>query len=151
MKFLIEYTGVAEQRSLTYDVEECSFDIEPTVQEIEFDVVVNKLNLTVTDNGKVVQVWGFSGYNEWVKSDCIVPQRSKGTLKVIDNLDYGVSYRVRQEDFPVYVNPQSGWVCMGDPKKTGQAVEFINNCVAVIDKDQELVSLWLRPQSLPKL
>jgi hypothetical protein len=150
MKFLIGYTGVAEQRTLTYDVEECSFDIEPIVQEIEFDIVLNKLNLTVTNNGKVVQVWGFSGYNEWVKSDCSVPQSKKGTLNVIDNLEYGLSYRIQQEDFPVYVNSQTGWVCIGNPKKTGQAVEFINNCVAVIDSNQEFVSLWLKPQSLPE-
>lgn len=77
MKFLVEYTSIPEQRSLIYDVEECSFDVEPNVQAVDFDIVVNKLNLTVTDNGKVVQVWGYSGYNEWKKSDCIVPQSQK--------------------------------------------------------------------------
>ena len=151
MKFLVEYTGVSEQRTLIYNVEEYSFDVEPTVQEVEFDVVVNKLNLTVIDNGKVVQVWGFSGYYEWKKSDCIVPQSQRGILKVTDNLDYGLSYRVREEDFPVFVNLQSGWVCIGDPKRTGQTVEFINNCIAVIDNNQEFVSLWLKPQSLPDI
>lgn len=38
------------------------FDIEPTVQEINLDIVVNKLNLTVVDNNKVIQVWGFCGF-----------------------------------------------------------------------------------------
>lgn len=151
MKFLVEYTGVSEQRTLIYDVEECSFDVEPTVQEVEFNIVVNRLNLTVANNGNVVQVWGFSGYNEWKKSDCIVPQSRKGVLKVTDNLDYGLSYRVREEDFPVFVNPQSGWVCIGDPKRTGQTVEFINNCIAVVDNYQEFISLWLKPESLPDI
>ena len=68
MKFNVEYTGVAEERVLTYDIEECSFDIEPTVQEINLDIVVNKLNLTVVDNNKVIQVWGFCGFTTWIKS-----------------------------------------------------------------------------------
>lgn len=75
----------------------------------------------------------------------------KGNLKVTDNLAYGLSYRIREENFPVFVNPQSGWVCIGDPKRTGQTVEFINNCIAVIDNNQEFVSLWLKPQSLPDI
>ena len=36
-------------------------------------------------------------------------------------------------------------------EKQGNAVEFINNCVAVIDDDKEFISLWLKPQSLPNL
>ncbi|GAK38138.1 MAG: hypothetical protein ACK5KV_14845 [Bacteroides graminisolvens] len=152
MKFNVEYTGVAEERVLTYDIEECSFDIEPTVQEINLDIVVNKLNLTVVDNNKVIQVWGFCGFTTWIKSDCKVPQSTKGTLQVMDDLKAGVgSYRVNKEDFPVYINAQTGWVCIGNPEKSGNAVEFINNCIAVIDTYNEFVSLWLRPQTLPKI
>ncbi len=152
MKFLIEYTGVAENRVLTYDVEECSFDIEPTVQEINFDIVVNKINLTVVDDNKIIQVLGFCGLAEWMKSDYIVPKSQKGILKVADNLEAGVgSYQVNKEDFPVYVNTQKGWVCIGDPEKSGNAVEFITNCVAVIGDNKEFISLWLKPQSLPNI
>lgn len=152
MKFKIEYTGVAEERMLTYNIEECSFDIEPIVQEICFDIVVNNLNLTVVNDNKVIQVWGLCGIATWMKSDCKVPQSVKGTLQVIDDLECGVgSYKVNKEDFPVYINNQTGWVCIGNPEKSGNAVEFINNCVAVIDKDGDFVSLWLRPQTLPKV
>lgn len=151
MKFKIEYTGVAEERVLTYDIEECSFDIEPIVQEINFDIVVNKLNLTVVDDNKVIQVWGFCGFAAWIKSDCKVPQSAKGTLQVIDDLKCGFAYSVNKEDFPVYINAQTGWVCIGNPEKSGNAVEFINNCVAVIDNNNEFVSLWLKPQALPQI
>lgn len=47
MKFKIEFTGVTENSMLTYDIKECSFDMEPITKEINFDLVINKLNLTV--------------------------------------------------------------------------------------------------------
>lgn len=153
MKFLIEYTDTVEQKTLIYDIEEFSFDTEPTVQEINFDVVINKLNLTaVDDDNKIVQVWGFCGYNEWIKSSYEVPERKKGTLKVLDDLASGVgSFLINKENVPMYVNVQTGWVCIGNPEKKGNAVEFINNCVAVIDDDKEFVSLWLKPETLPDI
>jgi hypothetical protein len=153
MKFLVEYTDTVKQATLTYDIEECSFDTEPTVQEINFDVVLNKLNLTaIDDDNKIVQVWGFCGYNEWIKSSYEIPERKRGTLKVLDDLTSGVgSYSINGKDLPVYVNVQTGWLCIGNPEKKGNAVEFIKNCVAVIDDDKEFVSLWLKPERLPNI
>ncbi|MGS2765241.1 hypothetical protein [Sinomicrobium sp. M5D2P9] len=153
MKFLIEYTDTVEQKTLIYDIEECSFDTKPTVQEINFDVVINKLNLTaIDDDNRIVQVWGFCGYNEWIKSSYEVPERKKGVLKVLDDLTSGVgSFSIYKEDVPMYVNVQSGWVCIGNPEKKGNAVEFINNCVAVIDDNRDFVSLWLKPETLPDI
>ncbi len=37
-----------------------------------------------------------------------------------------------------------------NPQKSGEAVGFINNCVAVVDNNQELAALWLQPQALPE-
>ncbi len=152
MKFLIDYTTILKPKSLTYDVEDCSFDTEPSVQWINFDVVVNKLNLTVVDeDNKIVQIWGFCGYKEWIKSNYKEPQYKKGVLKIVDNLEGGLAYGISKDDLPMYVNVQSGWVCIGDPEKKGNAVEFITNCVAVIDDDKEFVSLWLKPETLPDI
>lgn len=153
MRFLIDYTDTLEPKSLIYNIEECSFDTEPTVEEINFDVVLNKLNLTaIGDDNKIAQVWGFCGYNEWIKSDYEVPERKKGTLKVLDDLPSGVgSFSIKKEDVPMYVNTRTGWVCIGNPERKGSAVEFINNCVAVIDDGKEFVSLWLKPVSLPNI
>lgn len=151
MKFLVEYTGETENRLLKYVTEDCSFNSEPSVQEINFDLALNKLNLTVADENKVVQVWGFCGYGEWLKADSNVPQYRKGILKVVDDLEPGFSYGVNNDDWPVYVNEKTGWVCVGNPEKLGQAVEFMSNCVAVVDNSNELLSLWLKPQSLPQI
>jgi len=149
MKFSIEYTGKTEQRLLTYNLVEFSFDIEPTIQFVDFDIVVNKLNLTVVDQHKIIQVWGFCGLSHSIKSNYEVPKYEKGLLKIITDFKPGLSYRLASEELPIYVNLKTGWICIGDPLKIGTAVEFINNCVAVIDDDKEFVSLWLKPHILP--
>jgi len=149
MKFSIEYTGKTEQRLLTYNLAEFSFDIEPAVQFIDFDIVVNKLNLTVVDYHKVIQVWGYCGLSHSIKSNYEAPKYEKGLLKIIDDFKPGFSYRLTNEELPIYVNSKTGWICIGDPLKIGNAVEFINNCIAVIDDNKEFVSLWLKPYILP--
>ncbi len=152
MKFSIEYTAKIEPKKLIYRIDEWSFDTEPSVQEINFDIVVNKLNLTVVDNdNKIVQLWGFCGLDEKMKSTYKVPEYKAGILRVVDDLEGGLAYRVNKDELPIYVNTRTGWVCVGDPDKKGNAVEFISNCVAVINSDNEFVSLWLKPDRLPDI
>jgi hypothetical protein len=151
MRFKVEYTGMTENRLLIYRPEEHSFDTEPIEHRINFDIVVNKLNLTSIDDNKIVQVWGFCGLDTSMKSNYNVPQYKKGALKVIDDLEPGFSYSIYKEEQPVYINVQTGWLCIGNPEKKGNAVEFIRNCVAVIDDNQNLISLWLKPDRLPDI
>jgi hypothetical protein len=151
MKFIIEYIDITEPKKIVYDIKECSFDTEPAIHEINYDIVVNKLNLTVVNDNRIVQLWGFCGYNEWIKSNYDVPLRKAGFLKVLDDLEYGFAYKITENNLPVFVNTQTGWVCIGDPEGSGSAVEFIKNCVAVIGNDNEFISLWLKPQSLPDI
>ncbi len=151
MKFFIDYDSKAEKRSLKYLPNEYSFDTDPSVHEVNFTVIINKLNLTVDNHNVIIQIWGFCPYGTWIKANYSVPKYKQGTLRVIDDLEPGFAYGVNDDDWPIYVNESTGWVCVGDPKKQGNAVEFITNCVAVIDDNQELVSLWLKPQSLPPL
>lgn len=150
MKFLIDDSNEIGQQQLIYIEEECSFYTEVVSGRIDIEVVINKISLFVVDN-KIIDLSGFCGFNEWIKSKHQVPEYNKGILKVEHNLEYGFAYGIKDEDFPIYVNPQTGWVCIGNPEKLGNAVEFINNCVAVIDDDKEFISLWLKPQSLPQI
>jgi hypothetical protein len=147
MKFIIEYSILVEQRLLTYIMDECSFDMEPFVENYDFELILNKLTLSVIDN-TIVQITGFCGLDKSMKSTCQVPEYKKGGLLVEHSLNYGFAYGINDDDnyeYPVYVNTQTGWVCIGNPEKKGNAVEFINNCVAVIDDKNEFISLWLKP------
>ncbi|MDX2188245.1 MAG: hypothetical protein SFY32_00150 [Bacteroidota bacterium] len=124
--------------------------MDPWEQEIDFEIVINTLTLSVTDT-KVIQLNGFCGLKDNMKTESNVPENKKGVLMVLDNFKYGFAYGINKEDLPVYVNVQTGWVCIGNPQKKGNAVEFINNCVAVIDDDNEFISLWLKPNLLPPM
>lgn len=153
MKFIIEYSNLVEQRLLMYIPEEYSFDMEPIVSEIDFELILNKLSLSVVDD-RIIQLWGFCGLDKSMKSNHQVPEYRRGILRVEHNLKFGFAYGINDDDnyeYPIYINVQTGWVCIGDPEKKGNAVEFINNCVTVIDDDNEFVSLWLKPQSLPDI
>ncbi len=148
MKFVIEYGNPVEERLLTYILKECSFDMEPIVSEIDFELILNKISLSVVDN-KIIQLWGFCGLDKSMKSNYQIPEYQKGALCVEHNLNFGFAYGINDDDLPVHVNVQTGWICIGNPEKKGNAVEFINNCVAVIDDDKEFISLWLKPQRSP--
>ena len=153
MKFIIEYGKNIQKRVLTYITEDGSFDMEPFVKNYNFELVLNKLTLSVVDD-TIVQVTGFCGFAEWMKSNYQVPEYKSGSLLVKHNLNYGFAYGINDDDnyeYPVYINVQSGWVCIGNPEKKNNAVEFINNCVAVIDDDKDFVSLWLKPDRLPDI
>jgi hypothetical protein len=153
MKFLINYTGTPEQRTLIYRDEEFSFDMNQWVYEIDFEIAINTLTFSIID-GKVTQFNGFCGLNKKMKADYNVPQSQKGELKILHSEKYwdrAGCYRVNKEDCPVYVNIQTGWVCIGNPEKKGNAVEFIRNCVAVIGDDKDFISLWLKPEKLPNI
>jgi hypothetical protein len=150
MKFVVEYGGRVQERVLTYTTADCAFSMESFTSAYELVLVLNKLNLALVDS-RVAQIDGFCGFGDWVKSDYEAPEYKRESLKVEHDLKNDFAYGVYDGDLPTYVNTESGWICIGDPQKSGKAVEFINDCVAVIDTSQELVALWLKPQALPEL
>jgi hypothetical protein len=148
MKFIIENSDKIGLQELIYIEEECSFYMEYTGLKIDMELIVNKIALQVSKN-KIVDLSGFCGLDKSMLSSFQTPEYRKGILKVEHNLNFGFAYGINDEELPVYVNVQSGWVCIGNPEKKGCAVEFINNCVAVIDINKEFISLWLKPEKLP--
>lgn len=144
IKFTTKYSEKIENRLLHYSIEDLSFDTEPNVSRIDLSLILNKLNLTVVDN-KIVQIWGFCGNARTVKTTKDVPSYFKGTLMIEHSLQYGISYGIYNNEVPVYFNDKSGWVCLGNIDSTGEAVEFITNCVAVVN-DEKLDALWLKPK-----
>ena len=153
MKFTTENSENIGQQRLVYLIDEYSFFTGNVNNKIDLELIVNKISLVVEDN-KIVDVNGYCGLGNWMKSNYEIPEFRKGILKVEHTLKYGFAYGINSDEddeFPVYVNIQTGWVCVGNPEKMGNAVEFINNCVAVIGRDQEFVSLWLRPDALPNI
>lgn len=154
MKFFIdEYRDVYKHfwcQNLTYIAEEHSFYMKSVVSKINIELVVNKISLHVSDN-IIVNINGFCGLNKSMQSNCQVPENKMGILKVEHKLKFGFAYSIftnNDDEFPLFFNVNNGWVCIGDQHKTGEAVEFLKNCVAVLDNGV-LNSLWLKPDKLP--
>ncbi len=151
MIFKIDYTDdCLEKRNLTYRADEYSFDMDFRDRFIDIELALNKLTMSVVDE-KVTQLSGFCGLTKEMNSDIEIPEYEKGSLRVEYNLEYGFAYRINDEDLPVRLNTETGWVCIGVTDKVGRGVEFIENCVAVISDRGEFLSLWLKPDKLPKL
>lgn len=149
MKFYIEHNTSIEHRHLFYRSNEFSFDMKPIEDKIDYELMLNKICLSVV-NKKIIQLWGFCGLNSSMKFNTDVPEHKKGNLFVEHNLDYGFAYEI-EDNLPVKINYKTGWICIGDPDIQGRAVEFITNCVAVIDEKSKFLSLWLKPDYLPNL
>ncbi len=150
MKLLLEFNSVKNNKTLNYITNEYSFDMEPSIQEANFAILINNIELTVDKNDFIVQVSGFCPHTTWIKSNYHIQNYKNGKIKVLNTLKSGFSYRINKNELPVYFNDKEGWICVGNPDKLGQGIEFINCCVAIVEQG-ELISLWLKPRILGQL
>lgn len=152
MKFHIELCSTIIKKQLLYLEEECSFYMNYKNEKVHFELIINKISLGVFDN-QIIAVGGFCGLSKEMKAKIQVPEYINGSLKVESNLEIGLSHEINSNlnyEYPVYISIETGWVCIGNPFIKKKAVEFIKNCVVVIDDDGLFVSLWLKPESLPE-
>lgn len=138
---------------IRYVIEDFSFAYEHKNYFHDFSLMVNTIELNVDNNFFLCGISGYDPYLGWKRIHVEPPLFKKRGVQAFINFDYvpGGGYRINDQVWPEYVNAKSGWICIGNPQSSGEAVEFIDNCVAVIDGKQELVALWLKPQSLPTL
>lgn len=141
MRFKIDQSYKLDKTRLLYFPDEHSFNMLPYVPEVNFYLTVNFLNLTVDDEGRVVSVSGYCPINSDARMPLKVPSAIPGVLMAIGEFEPGFSYRCK-EGLPVTATTD-GWVCIGEVESVGTAVEFLDNCIAVLEADQ-LRSLWLK-------
>lgn len=151
MKFITKNAQYPINKELQYIAEDYSFDMSPSESGVNFTLLLNTINLTVDNDNVVVEIWGFCPRGRWLKGNYQVPNHHAGSLIVLDNLEPGFSYSINKDESlfnesPIYEDVSTGWVCAGDPQGNGQAVEFIKNCVAVIDDEGKFKALWLKPK-----
>lgn len=82
MKFSIDYNEYLGRKQVVYRKAEYSFDTIPYIPEIDFDIAINTIALTVVD-GKVIQLNGFCGLSKTIETPYDVPKAEKGLLKVL--------------------------------------------------------------------
>ena len=153
MRFRIVAGEPCVRGQLVYCAEEYSFDF--TSEELPYAITtlqINELQLAVNDEGRVLYVWGYCPLLRYEITESSPPPWVKGQLfaELDRELIPGVSERVGDGRWPLSINPNNGWVCLGGASLQVDvvAVEFAQSCVAVLSNGT-LVSLWLHPQKLP--
>ena len=116
-------------------------------------VLVNELQLEVDEENRVLYAWGLCPSTMWRPTRAMPPPALQQVLEVVTEKQMipGVSLQVNQERWPVAVNAERGWVCVGDAEAGGSGetpVEFAPGTIAVLAGDR-LRAVWLHPQSLP--
>lgn len=87
MKFIVDYNDYCGFKQVIYRKDEHSLDTIPWLHEIDFDIALNTLTLTVIDS-KVVQLNGFCGLANAQRLTCTPPANQKGVIKVVDSESY---------------------------------------------------------------
>lgn len=152
MKFLIQEPQEDQNFSLVYRPEDYSFDVEPLDGTGDTSIMINDLQLEIDDEGKIMYVWGLCPLIKYEETDEFpFKYKTASLVALLGKLPVpGISYRLNEgQRWPIYVNKEKGWVCLGDPNTKGeQLIEFAPNCVATMD-GQELIAVWLHPEKLP--
>lgn len=156
MKFEIIYSDTVPDGRLIYVPDEYSFDfIVENRPNAEHTIQLNTLQLAVDGDGRVHYPWGYCPLIRYEVTEHVPPSSRGGTLSVecVDDFVPGIAVALHNDSgWPVAINRQEGWVCLGDSSvpKLWEAVEFANSTVAVLS-DGKLIALWLRPYNLPQV
>lgn len=142
-KFITITESIKKKERLFYLIDDYSFDMDPSIREVGYDLLINYINLLFDPRDCVAHLSGFCPYGTWIKANYQVPLYKEGKLKVQTQVEPGCSYRINNEEWSIYIN-EDRWVCIGNPNISENAVEFLHNCIAVINHEN-LVALWLKP------
>lgn len=152
MRFLINYNDKTEESNLVYIEKDFYIDASNSKKNKHWELGLNYLFLSVDQERRIFALFGLFGSRGWTYTRLNLPNSMEGSLVISEDteLEDGFTNMINDEDWPVFVDTQSGWICYGKPNASGQGVEFIRNCVAVIGTDGRFMSLWLKPKELPK-
>jgi hypothetical protein len=137
---------------LIYRPRDFSFDVEPRLPGFT-SVVVNDLSLEVDENGKVMKVWGYCPHVEWIRSRVLPGSADRLEVFAIGDQPFlrGVSQGVNSECWPVFVDQQSGWVCLDSGRVASSYAEILEGAILALDDRQQLAVVYLKPKRLPQI
>lgn len=140
--------------SVTYNPQEYSFAVkmrQGPLPSTFTSLQVNELQLQADEHGRVLYTDGYCPHVSWSETRANPPRAYRGALFIRDvELVPGASIAVSDLRWPVSVNRETGWVCVGDQvaSRSCDAVEFAAHTIAVLDGGS-LKSIWLEPCELP--
>lgn len=110
-------------------------------------ILVNDINIELSEEGEVVAVWGLCPHSSWRKGSVPKPNSQSGRLRLDEDIIPGVSIRVTSlgEYWPVTFDSSSGWLHVGqETLANDQAIEFVEGCIIIL-REGQIVGLWLHP------
>ena len=135
---------------LIYRATEYSFDTVCARQGAVASVLINDINLEVSDDGKIQFIWGYCPFHSWKRQSLIVPQAVPGEVAIVTNEPFtmGTSQALYpQRLFPIFADETSGWVVVRGDSKPELAVMIMDGVIIEVDYNQEFCALWLKPQT----
>jgi hypothetical protein len=154
MKFLVKEKRKEKCFSLVYEEKGRSFNIAPFQKNIGFtSLSINCLQLEIDYDKRIVYVWGYEPLMKYEEINKFPESYEHKDLialtdrKLIPGVSIGLD---KNKEWPTYINKKMGWVCVGDPTiEDRRLIGFAPDCVAALDKDSEMVAIWLHPKKLP--
>ncbi|QVL57760.1 MAG: hypothetical protein KFB93_01405 [Simkaniaceae bacterium] len=164
MKFLVkDQKDQKEKFSLIYD--DYQFLTDPGIETTGYGAItVNYLELQLDEDGRIAFLFGYEPLAIYEETNNFPKQyESKDLIAVLDNEPGPDDFPglptynlVKNSEWPnksewsTYINKKEGWVCVGDPTiEDKRLIEFAPDCVAALDKENEMVAIWLHPRELP--
>ncbi len=147
MKFIPDYGYNALNKEVTFSFENHCFE---TIPHVYFHDVIFPFNqLYIASIGNIaMKIYGYSNSKDWVAIRIKPPPAKQGILLFQDGEALA---KTSSDPCPIYCNPKNRWTCVGSPFFQGEAIEFMYGCIAVLDRNCILKSLWIRIDEPPLL
>lgn len=152
MSFAVTSRTETPATSLVYRRDEFSLDTLNRYTGGLTSILVNDVQLEVSEGGEICAVWGMCPHTTWMECEVPIPTYQSARLTYEGEITPGVSIRVNAADnrWQVRRDLQTGWIAIAPNTipTSGEAVEFLPGCLAQIGQTGELLCLWLKPDIL---
>lgn len=94
------------------------------------------------------QVWGVTPKESWHEKKLELPSNiHKGKLELEGDYDSGTWRLDKKKMWLTHYDSEQNWLCFGEFETNGsdKCIEFLTNVVAVLDNEQHLKALWIKP------
>jgi len=152
MRFVFDKNAEIAIGKVVYSAKGYCFGFEPHIVG-GTSILINDVQLEVDMDGYLLYAWGACPYTKWLDMDAEPPPATRARIQVKEwELIPGVSTMINPDKiWDVWVNRKTRWVCVGNYRNLPGSiyVEFASDSIIGFSPALEVISLWLRPISLP--
>lgn len=147
----IDYSKKALEKRVRYNEHFNLIALHPTTYEGKNGFVINSIVVYFGETDEAIDIGGNLVPKSIIACPISPPVASQGSLIGRFTKEEEDGTEKVMFEMTVYCNPNTHWICMGPPNVEGRAIEFITGCIAVINNEGTLLSLWLCPDKTPDL